>query len=81
MWVAQSAGGLGIGRRLFTELENRAAADGARVVRLETNKTLTVEHLGTATQARPRQTECSPGGAISSAGRDSVRVSETWSGG
>jgi DNA-binding MarR family transcriptional regulator/N-acetylglutamate synthase-like GNAT family acetyltransferase len=41
MWVAESARGLGIGRRLLTELESRAAADGARVVRLETNKTLT----------------------------------------
>jgi GNAT superfamily N-acetyltransferase len=41
MWVAESARGLGIGRRLLIELENRAAADGARTIRLETNKTLT----------------------------------------
>jgi DNA-binding MarR family transcriptional regulator/GNAT superfamily N-acetyltransferase len=41
MWVAESARGLGIGRRLLTELESRAAADGAHVIRLETNKTLT----------------------------------------
>ncbi len=41
MWVAKSARGLGIGRRLLTELENLAAANGAGVVRLETNKTLT----------------------------------------
>jgi GNAT superfamily N-acetyltransferase len=41
MWVAKSARGLGIGRRLLTELENRAAADGARMVRIETNRTLT----------------------------------------
>jgi DNA-binding MarR family transcriptional regulator/N-acetylglutamate synthase-like GNAT family acetyltransferase len=41
MWVAESARGLGIGRRLLTELEKRAAAAGARVVRLETNKSLT----------------------------------------
>jgi DNA-binding MarR family transcriptional regulator/GNAT superfamily N-acetyltransferase len=41
MWVAESARGLGIGRRLLNELESRAAAGGARVVRLETNKTLT----------------------------------------
>jgi ribosomal protein S18 acetylase RimI-like enzyme len=41
MWVAESARGLGIGRRLLTELESRAAAAGAQVVRLETNKTLT----------------------------------------
>jgi ribosomal protein S18 acetylase RimI-like enzyme len=41
MWVAQSARGLGIGRRLLTELEARAEAEGVHVVRLETNKTLT----------------------------------------
>jgi DNA-binding MarR family transcriptional regulator/N-acetylglutamate synthase-like GNAT family acetyltransferase len=41
MWVAESARGLGIGRRLLDELEGRAAARGARAVRLETNKTLT----------------------------------------
>jgi DNA-binding MarR family transcriptional regulator len=40
MWVAASARGLGIGRRLLAELEGRAAAAGAQVVRLETNKTL-----------------------------------------
>ncbi len=40
MWVAESVRGLGIGRRLLDELESRAAAGGARVVRLETNKTL-----------------------------------------
>jgi ribosomal protein S18 acetylase RimI-like enzyme len=39
--VAESARGLGIGRRLLTELESRAAAEGVRLVRLETNKTLT----------------------------------------
>ena len=41
MWVADSVRGLGIGRRLLSELESRAAASGAGVVRLETNKTLT----------------------------------------
>lgn len=41
MWVAESVRGLGIGRRLLGELESRAAAEGARVIRLETNKTLT----------------------------------------
>jgi DNA-binding MarR family transcriptional regulator/GNAT superfamily N-acetyltransferase len=41
MWVAGSARGLGIGRRLLGELERQAAAHGVRVVRLETNKTLT----------------------------------------
>ena len=41
MWVADSARGLGVGRRLLGELEDRAADHGARAVRLETNKTLT----------------------------------------
>jgi ribosomal protein S18 acetylase RimI-like enzyme len=41
MWVAESARGLGIGRRLLAELERHAAEHGARVVRLETNKALT----------------------------------------
>lgn len=40
MWVAESARGLGIGRRLLTELEAYAAAHGARALRLETNETL-----------------------------------------
>jgi ribosomal protein S18 acetylase RimI-like enzyme len=40
MWVAESARGLGIGRRLLSELEERAADHGAHVVRLETNKSL-----------------------------------------
>jgi DNA-binding MarR family transcriptional regulator/GNAT superfamily N-acetyltransferase len=41
MWVARSARGLGLGRRLLAELEARAAATGAPVVQLETNGTLT----------------------------------------
>ena len=41
MWVAESARGLGIGRRLLSELERHAAAEGARTVRLETNGSLT----------------------------------------
>ena len=41
MWVADSVRGLGIGRRLLSELESRAAASGADIVRLETNKALT----------------------------------------
>ena len=41
MWVAESARGLGIGRRLLSELEHHAADHGAGAVRLETNKTLT----------------------------------------
>jgi DNA-binding MarR family transcriptional regulator/GNAT superfamily N-acetyltransferase len=40
MWVAESARGLGVGRRLLAELENHAARRGVRSVRLETNKTL-----------------------------------------
>jgi ribosomal protein S18 acetylase RimI-like enzyme len=41
MWVARSARGLGVGRRLLSELENRAVAGGARTIRLETNRSLT----------------------------------------
>jgi ribosomal protein S18 acetylase RimI-like enzyme len=41
MWVAESARGLGVGRRLLSELERHAADHGVRTVRLETNKTLT----------------------------------------
>jgi DNA-binding MarR family transcriptional regulator/predicted N-acetyltransferase YhbS len=40
MWVADSARGLGIGRRLLAELESRAAAHGCDTVRLETNRAL-----------------------------------------
>ena len=41
MWVAESARGLGIGRRLLDELERHAADGGAPVIRLETNRSLT----------------------------------------
>jgi DNA-binding MarR family transcriptional regulator/GNAT superfamily N-acetyltransferase len=41
MWVAETARGLGIGRRLLAELEASAAQSGATRVRLETNRTLT----------------------------------------
>lgn len=41
MWVARSARGLGLGRRILTELEAEAARTGSRVVQLETNKSLT----------------------------------------
>jgi ribosomal protein S18 acetylase RimI-like enzyme len=40
MWVAESARGLGLGRRILRELEEQAARHGAKAVRLETNKTL-----------------------------------------
>ena len=40
MWVDESARGLGVGRRLLTELEGHAADHGARAIRLETNRTL-----------------------------------------
>ncbi len=40
MWVSPSARGLGVGRRLLSELERRAAEHGAGVVRLETNRSL-----------------------------------------
>jgi GNAT superfamily N-acetyltransferase len=40
MWVAPSARGLGVGRRILTELESLATAGGATAIRLETNRTL-----------------------------------------
>jgi GNAT superfamily N-acetyltransferase/DNA-binding MarR family transcriptional regulator len=40
MWVAPAARGLGLGRRLLTELEAHAVARGVSVLRLETNGTL-----------------------------------------
>ena len=40
MWVSESARGLGVGRRLLTELEQRARDRGASIVRLETNRSL-----------------------------------------
>ena len=40
MWLAGSARGLGLGRRLLADLEARAARAQARTVRLETNATL-----------------------------------------
>lgn len=40
MWVAHAARGLGVGRRILTELEDRARERGVTVLHLETNKTL-----------------------------------------
>ena len=40
MWIAPSAWGLGVGRRLLTALEHEARRHGARTVRLETNRNL-----------------------------------------
>lgn len=45
MWVAESARGLGIGRRLLRELEAHAAHSGATAARLDTNRNL-VEAIG-----------------------------------
>jgi DNA-binding MarR family transcriptional regulator/GNAT superfamily N-acetyltransferase len=41
MWVARSARGLGLGRRLLGELERQAKTAGVRTLRLETNGSLT----------------------------------------
>jgi ribosomal protein S18 acetylase RimI-like enzyme len=40
MWIAPAVRGLGLGRRLLTDLEAHAAAHGARTLRLETNRAL-----------------------------------------
>jgi DNA-binding MarR family transcriptional regulator/GNAT superfamily N-acetyltransferase len=40
MWVAPEARGLGLGRRLLSELEQHARTGGATVARLETNRAL-----------------------------------------
>jgi GNAT superfamily N-acetyltransferase len=40
MWVDESMRGLGVGRRLLSELEEYAAKHGVRTLRLETNRTL-----------------------------------------
>ncbi|MEV6694701.1 bifunctional helix-turn-helix transcriptional regulator/GNAT family N-acetyltransferase [Micromonospora sp. NPDC051196] len=41
LWVSGSVRGLGVGRRLLTELERHAAAAGAHCVRLDSNRALT----------------------------------------
>lgn len=45
MWVAETARGLGLGRRLLRELEREALGRGSRVLHLETNQAL-VEAIG-----------------------------------
>lgn len=40
MWVSPDVRGLGVGRRLLVELEDRAIADGAEVIRLDSNGSL-----------------------------------------
>jgi GNAT superfamily N-acetyltransferase len=40
MWVSRDVRGLGLGRRLLTELEKQASASGVGVLRLETNRNL-----------------------------------------
>jgi GNAT superfamily N-acetyltransferase len=41
MWIAPTARGLGLGRRLLRELEAVALAGGARIAHIETSATLT----------------------------------------
>jgi DNA-binding MarR family transcriptional regulator/ribosomal protein S18 acetylase RimI-like enzyme len=41
MWIAPNLRGLGVGRRMLNELEQRASKAGIHSLRLETNKTLT----------------------------------------
>ena len=41
VWVADSVRGLGLGRRMLTELERYAAERGWTAVRLDTNRNLT----------------------------------------
>jgi ribosomal protein S18 acetylase RimI-like enzyme len=41
MWVHSSVRGLGLGRRLLTELEQLGRANGVRLIRLETKDVLT----------------------------------------
>jgi GNAT superfamily N-acetyltransferase len=45
MWVSRDVRGLGLGRRLLSELEGRARTHGVRLMRLETK-----DELGEAVQ-------------------------------
>jgi DNA-binding MarR family transcriptional regulator/GNAT superfamily N-acetyltransferase len=56
MWVSPAARGLGLGRRLLAELEACAAAHGVRVLRLETNRSLT-EAIGLYRSAGYREVD------------------------
>ncbi len=41
LWVSAGARGIGLGKRILTDLERRAAANGAAAVQLDTNRNLT----------------------------------------
>jgi GNAT superfamily N-acetyltransferase len=56
MWVARSARGLGVGRHLLAELERLAVDEGARSIRLETNRALS-EAIGLYRSAGYREVE------------------------
>lgn len=56
MWVSPTARGLGLGRRLLAELEERAADHGVRTLHLETNGALT-EAVGLYRSAGYRQVD------------------------
>ncbi len=56
MWVAPNSRGLGVGRRLLTELERHAVEHGTRTVRLETNRSL-VEAVAMYRSAGYREVE------------------------
>ena len=54
LWVDAAARGLGVGRRLVARLEEHAAANGARVVRLDTNAALDRGHRPLPRRRVPR---------------------------
>ncbi len=45
MWIAESARGLGVGRRLLAELERHARKAGVKVLRLENRALYAAIHL------------------------------------